>query len=192
MQTKDHALLGRFLLEQHNAALTPLCRRLFLLGCVEPDWNPFSYVRGSLRYQAFHGHNAENAEQHLSRLIAQLQESGARTPLQWFRFGAALHYLADSYTFAHNRMFAGNLWEHWCYERLLHPVFVAALQTPPTELLPADGGSHRRYLTEQRAYGTDCRYILGTAMGLSKRLAVQWRTDGGLAPKKLQKVYGKV
>ena len=177
MKTKDHDLLGRFLLEQHGASPDPICRSLFLLGCTEPDWNPLTYTRGSVKHRFMHGHNAENAGAHLARLTRRLQESGVRTPFQWFRFGAALHYLADSFTFVHNRMFTGSLKEHRLYERLLHPVFVRHLQEGCAVLLPADGSSHRAYLNAPRSYQTDCRYILGTAMDLCSRLSVQWTAE---------------
>lgn len=68
-------------------------------------------------------HYTENARQHLSRMTRRLKKTGARTPLQWFRLGAALHYLADSFTFSYNCDFPGNLKEHQIYEALLHPVF---------------------------------------------------------------------
>ena len=54
----------------------------------------------------------------------RLKKTDVYTPLQWFRLGAALHYLADSFTFTHNCDFPGNLLkEHRIYEALLHPVF---------------------------------------------------------------------
>lgn len=192
MQTRDHALLGRFLLELKGARLDPVCRKLFLLGCIEPDWNPVTYVRGSLKYQMLHGHNAENARAHLMRLTAKLRKSGVRTPLQWFRFGAALHYLADSFTFAHNQIFTGGLMEHHLYEKLLHPVFTIYLQAGRRESFPADKACHQRYLAEQRSYQTDCRYILGTALDLWNQLSVQRSAVGFAAQPKAQGFYGKV
>lgn len=98
MQTKDHRLLGSFLLRQQDIFLDPMRKSLFLLGCVEPDLNPVTYTRGSLHHRFLHGHNAENAGKHLARLTQKLHKSGVQSPLQWFRFGAALHYLADSFT----------------------------------------------------------------------------------------------
>lgn len=158
MQTKDHCLLGRFLLKRYEAHIDPICQKLFLLGCIEPDWNLVTYTRGSIKYQFLHGHNAENAQNHLTHLTERLLKSGVRTPLQWFRFGAALHYLADSFTFAHNRIFAGNLKEHRLYERRLHTVFAAYLPTHCAELFSADAICHERYLADCRSYQTDCRY----------------------------------
>ena len=101
MQTKDHYLLGCFLLEHQKIFLDPVRRNLFLFGCIEPDINPTTYVRGSIKHQLFHGHNAENIGKHIEHITRKLAKSGVITPMQWFRFGTLLHYLADSFTFTH-------------------------------------------------------------------------------------------
>lgn len=192
MLTKDHALLGRWLLERCGAAPDPLCRKLFLLGCVEPDWNPLTYLRGSLRHQFLHGHNAENAAKHLARLTQRLTRSGVQTPLQWFRFGTAIHYLADRLTFAHNPCFHGTLREHELYETLLHGVFLEHLSAPePVDRSPEPFG-HAQYLREQRSYQTDCRYILGATLALCRQLSVQWVPEMLPALPGAQRLYGQV
>ena len=81
MQTKDHRLLGSFLLRQQDIFLDPMRKSLFLLGCVEPDLNPVTYTRGSLHHRFLHGHNAENAGKRLARLTQKLHKSGVQSPL---------------------------------------------------------------------------------------------------------------
>ena len=120
MQNKDHYLLGCFILKRYGACIEPICQKLFLLGCVEPDWNLVTYTRGSIKHRFLHGHNAENVQKHLTHMTERLMKTGVHTPLQWFYFGAALHYLADSFTFAHNRIFTGSIIEHRQYEKVLH------------------------------------------------------------------------
>lgn len=174
MQAKDHLLLGDFLLKRHHAKLSRLCRTAFLLGCIEPDINLATYARGSLKYQFMRGHNAENASRHLTRLTRKLQRSRVQTPIQWFRFGAALRYLADSFTYVHNSAFTGNLKAHRHYEQMLHPVFAEYLDTGYAMLVFANSACHKRYLSEPQSCQTDCRYILGTTLGLCSKLDVQW------------------
>lgn len=72
MKTIDHLMLGRRLLAQYGAGASGLHRRAFLLGCIEPDYNLLSYLRGLRRHKKFHGHNAENAAAFLSRCTALL------------------------------------------------------------------------------------------------------------------------
>ncbi len=178
MKTKDHLLLGRFVLKYEGLALDSLRQRMFLWGCVEPDYNPFTYARGSLKHAFLRGHHTENARQHLARMTRRLKKTGVHTPLQWFRLGAALHYLADSFTFSHNCDFSGNLKEHRIYEALLHPVFngyVREMLSPShaEENQEPVACCHRRYLSDVRSFQTDCRYILNAALGLCRQLGLQ-------------------
>lgn len=192
MQTRDHNLLGRFLLEYHGASLTPACRKLFLLGCIEPDWNLATYARGSLQYGFLRGHHAENGAKHLNRLVALLEKSGVEGPGEWFRLGAALHYLADSFTFAHNRTFTGGLRQHQIYERGLHTAFVEYLSRRHGGTIPADEESHRQYLAQRPSRETDCRYILGTALGLCSRLSGSWAPESFGIQRGGQSLYGEI
>ncbi len=86
----------------------------------------------------------------------------------------ALHYLADSFTFAHNRIFAGNLKEHRLYEKMLHTAFTEYLQMYCADHWDVDEFCHQRYLADNRSYQTDCRYILGSALVLCGQLSIQW------------------
>ena len=67
MKTKDHRLLGEFLLK--NTSLFPgkKERTFFLFGCVEPDYNPFTYLLGFFIHP-FRGHHAENSARYLGWL----------------------------------------------------------------------------------------------------------------------------
>lgn len=46
MKTAVHLLLGQYLVERCGTPHLRCHRRAFLLGCVEPDYNVFSYLRG--------------------------------------------------------------------------------------------------------------------------------------------------
>lgn len=89
----------------------------------------------------------------------------------WF-LREALHYLADSFTFAHNQCFAGNLAEHRLYEKLLHSVFAEYLYTQTVKLTLSDEFTHEQYLQERRSFLTDCRYILGASIALWHQLSI--------------------
>ncbi len=61
MRSEDHLALGLYLLSRENS---PQFRRhciAFLIGCIEPDYNQFSYMRGIVHHRKFRGHNAENS-----------------------------------------------------------------------------------------------------------------------------------
>ena len=173
MRGIDHKALGRFLLESGYIApsISPLCRRMFLFGCIEPDINPLTYTRGSLRHRFLHGHNAANAKRHLRRIIRRMCRKGVHSPIQWFVFGAALHYITDSFTFVHNDIFEGTLGEHRTYEHALHPLFLHYLETPEAHNdTPSPDWdfekTHEAYLADERSFATDCRYTVDAAIAL--------------------------
>ena len=67
MRSEDHLALGLYLLSRENS---PQFRRhciAFLIGCIEPDYNQFSYMRGIVHHRKFRGHNAENSFAFLMR-----------------------------------------------------------------------------------------------------------------------------
>ena len=126
MKTKDHRLLGEFLLK--NTSLFPgkKERTFFLFGCVEPDYNPFTYLLGFFIHP-FRGHHVENSARYLGWLESISRKRGLKRPFDWFIAGVALHYLADAFTFAHNPAFTGNLSRHKEYESELSQVFLKYL-----------------------------------------------------------------
>lgn len=66
MKTIDHLRLEQYLIA-HCGTPRLRCHCLaFLLGCVEPDYNMFSYLRGMRSFERFRGHNAENSFAFLS------------------------------------------------------------------------------------------------------------------------------
>lgn len=44
-----------------------------LLDCVEPDYNPFTYLHGSLKTEKFRGHNFDNARKCIVCLIHKIE-----------------------------------------------------------------------------------------------------------------------
>ncbi len=166
MQGKDHLMLGKIMVD--NMPLSPIKRWLFLLGCVEPDINFLTYTRGSIKFRFLHGHNADNVEGHLSRIIDRLENSGVNTLFQWFTLGTTVHYIADSFTFAHNEFFKGDLKEHMEYERLLHIAFEKYLNEMSFKNIKYTDFKkyHEQYVNDTRSFITDCRYITTAALGL--------------------------
>lgn len=184
MLTKDHYILGCYLINNFHWQMSPLSRHLFLLGCIEPDMNPFTYARGSFRHRFMHGHNADNVKEHLGYIINRLKKTGVATPFQWFELGAALHYTADCFTFPHNKIFMGNLKEHCKYESLFHPFFENYLSEsnykPPVLPIKNIEDYHTLYLSDNHSYLADCHYIRNAVICLCRQL--NFYTVGSLLP----------
>ena len=73
MRNKSHALMGRILLREFLPGLSGGQARLFLLGCTQPDKNPATYIKGSLRSQWLRGHNWGNSQRYMQRLCRRLE-----------------------------------------------------------------------------------------------------------------------
>ena len=137
MKHRDHRLLGQYLLsirpEQWREEGQ---RRAFLVGCVLPDYNPFTYLRGIAESRRMVGHNARYSEKHIEKVAHRLQRKGIRGVADAYALGTLIHYLADSFTYVHTESFREGMREHNRYERELRNVFPILLMdqlrhTPP-------------------------------------------------------------
>ena len=168
MKTTDHLALGHFLLDSVGSSELLKHRRAFLLGCVEPDYNKATYLRGMKACQKFRGHNAENSFAHVSKCAAELQTDGLRTPWDYFTLGTMLHYVADAFTWPHNAFWKNGLVQHAAYEMRLHSIFseellrrsAGTVSAEPRSLIAFFAGSHQAYSAAPHRMETDCRYII--------------------------------
>ena len=69
MQTKDHRILAEFLIAETKIDIPYLCKKAFILGSIEPDINPFTYLHGLTCGVRFHGHNYENVLSAMKKLF---------------------------------------------------------------------------------------------------------------------------
>ena len=103
---------------------------------------------------------------------AAVKESKER--VYWRRFGEVMHYMADYFTFPHNKNFTGNLYEHNKYEKHLKNHLKRYIESGAADrmvILPVNFGSfrelveyignaHERYLLKERNIAEDVQYIL--------------------------------
>ena len=174
MKQKDHKALAYYLIDR--AGQGPLWRRtwhrrFFILGCVIPDYIPFTYLRGFWKSHAMQGHNACYSRAYIQRRMHSLQQRGVRSRRDCFALGKLMHYLADSFTFVHTEGFCGGMREHRRYERGLHEIFPqyvsCAMQKGKTR--PVDSvqlseclrQSRKEYECFDGGYERDCKQILG-------------------------------
>lgn len=123
MKAQCHRLLGRYLAEQYMSDVPRRYIRAFLLGCVEPDKNPTTYIKGSIRCQLLRGHNWGNSQRYMNRVSARLERKDRLCMLDFYRLGKLIHYTTDAFTYAHNESFHENLRQHRTYENTLQHYF---------------------------------------------------------------------
>jgi len=120
MKGIDHKNLGNKLTELFDGDFSRLDKRMFLIGCVIPDKNPLTYLKGSIKYRLLHGHNYRNSKNVIRKYINKLLDKDSLSFLDYYCLGKLIHYVADTFTFAHNESFKGNLFKHIAYEKQLH------------------------------------------------------------------------
>ena len=87
MRGKSHICLGKYLAEHYMDHVSSTHIQAFLLGCLEPDRNPFTYLKGSFRFQWFRGHNYRNARRFLRRISARLEQKETWNLYDYYTLG---------------------------------------------------------------------------------------------------------
>ena len=167
MRGKSHVTLGHYLIEQYLPDLPSRFRRAFLLGCIEPDRNPATYLKGSLRCQWLRGHNYRNARRFMKRISLRLEQKGSWNCLDYYSLGKLIHYTADAFTYAHNETFPEKLSDHRIYEAQLQDHFLSYLREKPQvdvhlarTIMEGIEGYHRDYSSETADIHRDSRFAL--------------------------------
>lgn len=182
MKRKSHLSLGKVLSFQYFHAVSGYQRSIFLLGCMQPDWNLATYLKGSRTYQWLRGHNYMNAQRYMQRLADRLEHCEKWGVLSYYRLGKLIHYVTDAFTQAHNAWFEGNLATHRDYENALQTYFLAWLEQswkPQRELLARSESiaelirrTHLRYACHGGDCVTDSCYAFAVATEVLRRLFV--------------------
>lgn len=169
MRKKSHILLARYLADQLTVDESLQShRKAFCLGSILPDIRP-SFVVKKHEYFSTFGEIQEK--------MLQLVEHGpleGKERVYWRNFGEVLHYVADYFTFPHNRTYTGNLYEHSQYEKILKQRLKICIKSGAAgayvfrdvyfknleELTEFIQVSHTSYLRKKRNITEDIQYIL--------------------------------
>ena len=169
MRKKSHILLARYLADQLTVDESLQShRKAFCLGSILPDIRP-SFVVKKHEYFSTFGEIQEK--------MLQLVEHGpleGKERVYWRTFGEVLHYVADYFTFPHNRTYTGSLYEHSQYEKILKQRLKICIKSGAAgayvfrdvyfknleELTEFIQVSHTSYLRKKRNITEDIQYIL--------------------------------
>lgn len=167
MRRKSHYQLGLYLTYIYMSNAESHYKQAFLFGCMEPDWNPASYLKGSLRYHLLRGHNYSNAKKYIEKLLSQLGRKQEISILDCYRTGKLIHYVLDAFTYVHNDIASQKLTNHRRYEILLQERFLSFLSSAPmcAYLHPPDLTSflderHIHYLQLSPEYHNDSCFAI--------------------------------
>lgn len=167
MRGKSHRFLGRYLAETYMSDTPKHYVDAFLLGCIEPDRNPATYLKGSIRSQWLRGHNYGNARRYMQRVSQRLENKVRLNLLDYYTLGKLIHYTTDAFTYAHNAEFTTKLGDHMEYETALQNHFLQYLESAP-RVQPRDARSimdairsyHQEYIRQDIDVRIDSKYAL--------------------------------
>ena len=186
VRKKSHILLARYLADQMpaNESLQSH-RKAFCLGNILPDIQP-SFV--TKRHEYFGTFDEVQGK------IRRLVQSGAgyNDRVFWRRSGEVMHYIADYFTFPHNKTFDGTYYQHNTYEKHLKTELKAFVLEGKADvytekeihfetlnqLLQYIKEHHRRYLNCKRNIDDDIHYILTVCYQVFQGLFQLCRKNG--------------
>ena len=185
MRRKSHWMLGCRLIDDWMAETPTLLSYAFLVGCVQPDFNCFSYIKGSKSVECMKGHNFQNAYAFIQKVCNELSQREHWSIRSYYRFGKLIHYICDAFTHPHNEHFPGDLKAHILYEHELQHYFLKRLPQQGTwvgnyrmdSLLSVIEEAHAQYMREPGGMQTDTEYALSvtgtlTAIAVPKPVPV--------------------
>ncbi len=181
MQKRSHKLLANMLLKSEDGFRTKRYEWAFLFGSFQPDCNPFSYLKGSIRATRFGGHNYSNSKHFICRHIEKLQTRKRWNIWHYYTLGKMTHYLADAFTFPHNTHYTDSMLAHHVYETDLrgylekymeartmrHKAFRENVVESLTQL-------HDYYMQSAADQAMDVQYILEATAMLMAGCRHQW------------------
>ena len=167
MCSKSHLHLGKYLAEHYMEHVSKRYIQAFLIGCVQPDKNPVTYLKGSVQHQWLRGHNYLNAAGFMQRICQRLEHKKLLTIFDYYTLGKLIHYIADAFTRAHNSDFSQNLLEHRQYEYILQIHFLKYLSSNPQPVIRSLSSmmdtiiySHQEYSRLDPHINNDAAYTL--------------------------------
>ncbi len=172
LQTKDHYIIARYLTDDVGLFRCKSCKKAFVLGCVYPDMNLFSYITGG----TLRGHNYDCRRKYIAEELEKLTVKPSPTPAEAFRMGMLLHYIQDSFTYAHDNRFKGNINQHFHYETLLHNQMMLFMQnTAFAEIGSIESSSLQKrfdslrgeYISRPKSINNDCAFILWSSISFA-------------------------
>lgn len=167
MRGASHRCLGKYLTQHYMSHVSQPCITAFLIGCIEPDRNPATYLKGSIRHQWLRGHNYRNARHFMRRISKRLEQKDHWNVFDYYTLGKLIHYTVDAFTYAHNDTFPTELSDHRKYEAALQEHFLDFMaQDPQVDVTAAKTvmdvitSYHKDYERHKSNIHTDCHFAL--------------------------------
>lgn len=189
LRKKSHILLARYLADQMSVAESLQShRKAFCLGNILPDIRPSFLTKKHEFFGTF-----EEIQEKIRHLV-EYDPADGKDRVYWRQFGEVIHYMADYFTFPHNKTYTGTLIEHGQYEKALKKNLKTCIKSGEAhthvesamcfdslaQLTEFIKTSHERYLRKIRNVAEDINYILNVCFQVIQGI-FQLCTRGQLA-----------
>ena len=170
MRKKSHISLARYLVRNLDDGDLRKHKLSFYIGSILPDCKPtFLYKKHEITG------TFPQVKREIERLSSDYQKKYKRQKSKYYRnLGQVTHYLADYFTFPHNKIYPGNLKDHCAYEEKLKISLREYLKTPevlehakktiefqtPEALIAFIQKSHDEYLERKKGVEEDIKSIV--------------------------------
>ncbi len=175
MRKKSHISLARYMVNSLDDEGLKKHRLSFYIGSILPDIKPsFVYKKHEITG------TFPSIRKHIKRLSEGDKAVKKRGVKYYMDLGQISHYLADYFTFPHNKIYPGNLKDHCSYEEKLKRNLRSCLKSGKAENMIFSGDpqkprqpfhnaealceyieyAHEDYLSKKHDVETDIRHIL--------------------------------
>lgn len=181
MRKKSHILLARYIAKNTEDEELKKHRLSFYIGSILPDCKP-SFV--------YKKHEINGTFPDVKKMVNQLifgkqQGKLTRKRRYYMNLGQVTHYVADYFTYPHNKIYQGNLKDHCSYEEQLKRSlknYIMSRNMEAGEKVQADFSDaealyeyilerHKQYLGRKINIETDIRNIVATNRMLVEAIA---------------------
>lgn len=170
MRKKSHISLARYLVQNLDDKNLKKHKLAFYLGSILPDCKPsFVYKKHEITG------TFQDVKREIEKLSSDHEKKYKRQKSKYYRnLGQVTHYLADYFTFPHNKIYPGNLKDHCVYEEKLKKGLRNYLKNPevqskeqknadlktPEALIEFIQKSHEEYLKRKKSVEDDIQSIV--------------------------------
>lgn len=167
MRKKSHISLAKYIVDSLNEQNLQKHKKAFYLGSILPDCKPsFLTTRHEIQ-ETF-----DQVEEKIRRLSSGENVKNLRV---YFRdLGQVIHYVADYFTFPHNRNYTGTLKDHCTYEKRLKQSLKEYIRSgeaarnsekarrfrSPEAICEFIRRAHEAYMSRKTNVERDCRMIV--------------------------------
>ena len=169
MRKKSHIALAGFLVREMDDANMQKHWKAFYFGSILPDLTP-KMITDPHEFDSSY----LELKRRIAKLLSEAREHACKEGTLFCRLGVVMHYLADYFTFPHNKIYPGNLKDHCAYEEKLKISLREYLKTPevlehakktnefqtPEALIAFIQKSHDEYLERKKGVEEDIKSIV--------------------------------